>query len=145
MSNKNLPIEQRSFEHLNKVLEKQKAKRPSIFSKLFSGWLSPPNSQDWVVDAQWEKMQQQPASARLLLYIICISIVALIVWSGFAHLDEVARGEGRVIPSHKLQIVQSYDGGMVEQIFVREGHVATAGDDVIKIDPTRYTYTSREH
>ncbi|TMP47549.1 MULTISPECIES: HlyD family type I secretion periplasmic adaptor subunit [unclassified Pseudoalteromonas] len=145
MSNKNLPIEQRSFEHLNKVLEKQKAKRPSIFSKLFSGWLSPPNSQDWVVDAQWEKMQQQPASARLLLYIICISIVALIVWSGFAHLDEVARGEGRVIPSHKLQIVQSYDGGMVEQIFVREGQVVNAGDVLIKIDPTRFISSFREN
>ncbi len=145
MSDKPLPIEQQSFERLNKIMEKQKAKRPAFFSKLFSGWLSPPNSQDWVVDAQWEKMQQQPASAKLLLYIICISIFTLIVWAGFAHLDEVARGEGRVIPSHKLQVVQSYDGGMIEQIFVREGQVVNAGDVLIKIDPTRFISSFREN
>ena len=145
MSDNNLPIEQRSFERLNKALEKQKTKRPSIFSKLFSGWLSPPTSQDWVVDAQWEKMQQQPASAKVLLYIICFSLLALIMWAAFAHLDEVARGEGRVIPSHKLQVVQSYDGGMIEQIYVREGQIVNEGDVLIKIDPTRFISSFREN
>ena len=145
MSKKDLPIEQRSFERLNKAMDKQKAKRPSIFSYLFSRWLSPPNTQDWVVDAQWEKMQQQPASARVLLYLICLTIVALLVWSAFAHLDEVARGEGRVIPSHKLQVVQSYDGGMIEQIFVREGQIVNAGDVLVKIDPTRFISSFREN
>ena len=145
MSDNNLPIEQRSFERLNKALEKQKTKRPSIFSKLFSGWLSPPTSQDWVVDAQWEKMQQQPASAKVLLYIICFSLLALIMWAAFAHLDEVARGEGRVITSHKLQVVQSYDGGMIEQIYVREGQIVNEGDVLIKIDPTRFISSFREN
>ncbi|WP_370625273.1 HlyD family type I secretion periplasmic adaptor subunit [Pseudoalteromonas gelatinilytica] len=126
-------------------MEKQKSKRPSLFSKLFVGWLSPPNNQDWVLDAQWEKMQQQPANARALLYIICLSMLLLVGWAGFAHLDEVARGEGRVIPSHKLQVVQSYDGGMIEKIYVREGQVVNAGDVLIKIDPTRFISSFREN
>ncbi|BDF95050.1 MULTISPECIES: HlyD family type I secretion periplasmic adaptor subunit [Pseudoalteromonas] len=143
---KNKPtLEQRSFESVGRAIEATKGKKPSIFNNLFKGWLSPPNSQDWVVDAQWEKMQQQPASAKLLLYLICFSMMLLFIWSAFANLDEVARGEGRVIPSNKLQLIQSYDGGMVEQINVREGQVVSTGDVLIKIDPTRYISNFREN
>ncbi|WP_404338819.1 HlyD family type I secretion periplasmic adaptor subunit [Pseudoalteromonas mariniglutinosa] len=145
MSKENLPIEQRSFESIERAMSNQKEHKRSIFSKLFNGWFTPPNSQDWVVDAQWEKMQQQPASAKILLYLICLTLVLLIVWAGFAQLDEVARGEGRVIPSHKLQLVQSYDGGMVDRIYVREGQVVNAGDLLVKLDPTRFISSFREN
>ncbi len=145
MSNDKKPLEQRSFESVSRAIESRKKGKPSVFNKLFSGWLSPPNTQDWVVDAQWEKMQQEPASARLLLYLICIVFISLIVWAGFANLDEVARGEGRVIPSNKLQLVQSYDGGMVEKINVREGQIVNEGDVLIKIDPTRFISSFREN
>ncbi|MGS0534931.1 HlyD family type I secretion periplasmic adaptor subunit [Pseudoalteromonas sp. SaAl2] len=145
MSDKKPPLEQRSFESMGRAIEAVKGSKPSVFNGLFKNWLSPPNSQDWVVDAQWEKMQQQPARARLLLYLICLSILLLIVWSAFASLDEVARGEGRVIPSNKLQLIQSYDGGMVEQINVREGQIVNVGDVLIKIDPTRYISSFREN
>ncbi|MCQ8877404.1 HlyD family type I secretion periplasmic adaptor subunit [Pseudoalteromonas shioyasakiensis] len=145
MSEKKPPLEQRSFESMERAIAASKGHKPSIFNGLFKNWLSPPNNQDWVVDAQWEKMQQQPAQARLLLYLICLSMLLLIVWSAFASLDEVARGEGRVIPSNKLQLVQSYDGGMVEQINVREGQVVSVGDVLIKIDPTRYISSFREN
>lgn len=139
------PIEQRSFDSVERAISKSKGGKSSLFSGLFKNWLSPPNSQDWVVDAQWERMQQQPASARLLLYMICIILVLLIIWAAFASLDEVARGEGRVIPSNKLQVIQSYDGGMVEAINVREGQIVNAGDVLIKIDPTRFISSFKEN
>ncbi|MEI8641999.1 HlyD family type I secretion periplasmic adaptor subunit [Pseudoalteromonas sp. Hal099] len=69
----------------------------------------------------------------------------LTIWAGFAPLDEVARGEGRVIPSNKLQLVQSYDGGMVEKINIREGQIVEEGDVLIKIDPTRFISSFREN
>jgi adhesin transport system membrane fusion protein len=145
MSDNKKPLEQRSFESVSKAIEASKRGKPSIFNGLFKGWFSPPNSQDWVVDAQWEKMQQEPASARLLLYLICLAFVCLVLWSAFADLDEVARGEGRVIPSNKLQLIQSYDGGMVETINVREGQIVNVGDVLIKIDPTRFISSFREN
>ncbi len=145
MSDNKKPLEQRSFESVSKAIEARKKNKPSIFNRLFKGWLSPPESQDWVVDAQWEKMQQEPASARFLLYLICIAFILLTIWAGFAPLDEVARGEGRVIPSNKLQLVQSYDGGMVEKINIREGQIVEEGDVLIKIDPTRFISSFREN
>ena len=39
----------------------------------------------------------------------------LLVWSAFARVEEITRGEGRVVPSRQLQVVQSLDGGVVAE------------------------------
>jgi adhesin transport system membrane fusion protein len=67
------------------------------------------------------------------------------VWAAFAQLDEVARGEGKVIPSSQLQIIQSFDGGVVQEVLVREGQVVEKGDLLLRIDPTRFISTFREN
>ncbi len=71
-------------------------------------------------------------------------VVLLILWASFAHIEEVTRGDGRVIPSRQLQVVQSLDGGVVSEILVREGQVVEAGQLLLKIDETRATSGVRE-
>jgi membrane fusion protein, adhesin transport system len=73
-----------------------------------------------------------------------ISVGALIAWACFAHVQEVTRGDGKVISSKQLQIVQSLDGGVVSEILVREGQVVEAGQLLLKIDETRATSGVRE-
>jgi membrane fusion protein, adhesin transport system len=68
----------------------------------------------------------------------------LLVWSALAHVEEVTRGEGKVISSRQLQVVQSLDGGVVTEILVREGQVVEAGQVLLKIDETRATSGVRE-
>ncbi|MEI8641998.1 hypothetical protein P4S68_16590 [Pseudoalteromonas sp. Hal099] len=65
------PLEQRSFESVSKAIEARKKGKPSIFNRLFKGWLSPPESQDWVVDAQWEK-----CSKSLPAHVFCYTSFA---------------------------------------------------------------------
>jgi membrane fusion protein, adhesin transport system len=72
------------------------------------------------------------------------AVAALIVYAGFATVDEVARGEGKVIPSRQVQVVQSLDGGMVAEIHVRVGQVVNAGDPLLTVDPTRVMSSLRE-
>ncbi len=136
--------EQRSFERLQRAINKASPKESRVLQSLFGHWLTPPNNQDWVVDAQWERIQQEPASARSLLYLILAATLLLLLWSAFAELDEVARGEGKVIPSQKLQVIQSYDGGMVDEIRVHEGQIVNSGDILVKLDPTRFQANLRE-
>lgn len=95
-------------------------------------------SDDWVTEAEWAKINQQPLRARKLLYSILITFIVLIVWAALAPLDEIARGDGKVIPSQRLQTLQSLDGGLVKEILVREGQIVDAGDVLIKVDPTRF-------
>lgn len=66
----------------------------------------------------------------LALFVTCI------VWAKYAELEEVTRGEGRIIPSGKIQIVQSLEGGIVESIDVVVGQRVAKGDILLTIDDT---------
>jgi adhesin transport system membrane fusion protein len=87
--------------------------------RLMRGWLAPPPGQDWVLEAEWSRIMQTPVKARGLLYLVSLVLFLLVVWSYFAEIDEVAKGDGKVIPSQQLQVLQSYDGGIVQDILVR--------------------------
>ena len=54
-------------------------------------------------------------------------MVAFLAWAHWATLDEVTRGEGRVIPSRQIQVVQNLEGGIIAAILVREGEVVDEG------------------
>ncbi len=130
--------------HLSKPAEKLFG-RP--LGRLF-GRLTPPVREeglDWAGDADWAQLQQEPLRARLLLRTLAVLIGVLLLWAAFAPLDEVTRGEGKVIPSSQLQVIQSVDGGVVEELFVREGQVVNAGDVLVRIDPTRFVSSLREN
>jgi membrane fusion protein, adhesin transport system len=68
----------------------------------------------------------------------------LVIWAALAHVDEVTRGDARVIPSRQLQVVQSLDGGIVSEILVREGQVVDAGQLLLRVEETRATAGVRE-
>lgn len=68
----------------------------------------------------------------------------LIMWASFAKIDEVTKGEAKVIPSKQLQVIQSFDGGVVSEILVNEGQLVEAGQLLLKIDETRATSGVRE-
>jgi membrane fusion protein, adhesin transport system len=82
--------------------------------------------------------------AQLIVRGAVLVVAALILWACFAQVQEVTRGDGKVIPSKQLQIVQSFDGGVVSQILVQEGQVVDAGQLLLKIDETRATSGVRE-
>ena len=73
---------------------------------------------------------------NILLYVICIVIIAAITWSYFAELDERTRGIGRSIPSRQIQVVQNLEGGIVKEIHVFEGQAVTKGQTLLTIDDT---------
>ncbi len=100
---------------------------------------------DWNADSDWLLAQQETLRARNLLRLVVLFFVAMIGWASIAEVDEVTRGEGRVIPSSQVQIVQAVDGGVVEQIHVREGQVVNRNETLLRIDPTRFVSNLREN
>lgn len=60
----------------------------------------------------------------------------LLVWAAFAEVDEVTRGDGKVIPSKKTQTIQSAEPGIVEEILVRTGQRVRQGDVLVRLDNT---------
>ena len=138
--------EQKGFEGVGRVSRKGgKVFRPFI-DRLFARRVSASHlNRDWASDADWARMQQDPLRARLMLYMVVVAIICVIVWACFAPIDEVTRGSGRVIPSSQLQWVQSFDGGVVQEIRVSEGDFVSTGDLLMRIDPTRFLSNFNEN
>jgi len=88
--------------------------------------------------------RQRTRRAQKIVRAALVIVVALGVWAALAHVDEVTRGDGKVIPSRQLQVVQSLDGGVVSEILVKEGEVVEAGQVLLKVDETRATSGVRE-
>jgi adhesin transport system membrane fusion protein len=69
-----------------------------------------------------------------LLCLVCVG--CLIVWASFAKIDQVTRGQGKVIPSSKVQIIQSLENGVVRSIAVEEGEIVGKDQVVLNLDDT---------
>ncbi len=94
------------------------------------------------VDAVMSRQRTQ--RAQWIVRTAVVVVVLLLGWAALAKVDEVTRGDGKVIPSKQLQVVQSLDGGVVSAIQVREGEVVEVGQLLLKIDETRATSGVRE-
>lgn len=77
--------------------------------------------------------EETPKSKRSLLYTIVLCVGILIIWSFFAELDEVTRGEGKVIPSLEIKTLQSLEGGIVDEFMVSEGDPVKKGQVLIRL------------
>ncbi|MCE8521110.1 HlyD family type I secretion periplasmic adaptor subunit [Ruegeria pomeroyi] len=76
-------------------------------------------------------------SARLLL-LVAAAVLGFFVWASKSEIEEFTKGQGQVIPSRKVQVVQSLEGGIVRAIYVREGDTVAEGDVIMLIDDTRF-------
>jgi adhesin transport system membrane fusion protein len=83
--------------------------------------------------------------AHLLLVAVAAFFVLFFAWASWATLDEVTRGEGRVIPSSQVQVVQNLEGGIVSQILVHEGEIVERGQVLLRIDNVRAASDLREN
>ncbi len=99
---------------------------------------------DFVADADYAIIHQDPLRARMLVKTLTIVLALAIMWSAVARVDEITKGEGKVIPSRQLQVLQSLDGGIVSEILVREGQVVEADQLLLKVDPTRFESSVNE-
>ena len=79
-------------------------------------------------------IQVTPSTLRVVLYFWIVAIVAFLTWANFAYIDEIARGDGEIVPSGANQMIQNLEGGIVEEILVKEGQEVVKGQILLKID-----------
>ncbi len=80
-------------------------------------------------------LQRNPSGqARLLSIITGLFIVVFITWSAWAEIDEVTRAEGKVISSQRTQIIQNLEGGILQDILVKEGEAVIEGTPLARIE-----------
>lgn len=130
----------------------QPESKPSSWKQRWENWLVEGDARkdtlaasDLAADAQWAASQQQAKGSRILLWSSLLCVLVLLIWASLGYIDEVVRGQGKVVPSRQVQVVQSLDGGVVEEILVRPGQRVDAGQVLLRLDPTRSTASLGEN
>lgn len=118
-----------------------------FFDRLLDGAArgKPEQRTDYVGNAEWVIHESQARGARVLLWMSLLALAALLIWAAIGNIDEVVRGEGKVVPSRQVQIIQSLDGGIVQELLVRPGQEVEAGQTLLKIDNTRFASSLGEN
>jgi adhesin transport system membrane fusion protein len=81
---------------------------------------------------------------HILLLLIAAFIGIALWWTSVAEIDEVTRGQGKVVPSSKVQVIQNLEGGILADVLVSEGQMVEKDDVLLKIDDTRFSSSFRE-
>lgn len=68
----------------------------------------------------------------------------LFIWAAFSEIDEVVRGEGKVVPSGQTKVLQHMEGGIVAEILVKEGDRVALGQPIYRLDQAFFTADLKE-
>lgn len=97
----------------------------------------------WIDPAETEREGIQ-RFGHILLGAVLVVVFSFLVWAYFANLDQITRGEGKVIPSSQTQVMQSLDGGTLAEMRVREGDVVEKDQVLLVIDNTTAVFSLSE-
>ena len=71
---------------------------------------------------------------RASAMLICILLASLLTWSAFARLDEVSVAMGEVVPQGQMKVIQHFEGGIIQRIYVVEGARVKVGQMLVQLD-----------
>lgn len=82
-------------------------------------------------------------SATLMLFAIMALIVFAIIWAGVTKIEILTRGKGQVAPSQDVQVVQSLEGGIVEELLVHPGDIVKQGQVLMRLSDVQFSSEAR--
>jgi len=83
-------------------------------------------------------LEKPTTKSQMIIWIILLVVIWLIIWASHAELDKIVRGEGKVVPSSQIQIIQNLEGGIVEELFISTGDMVKKGQILLKLDNTQF-------
>lgn len=90
----------------------------------------------------WPQTREQalsPGRDRVLLWGICSALALFLVWASLAPVDKIIRAQGRIIAAGRAQVVQHLEGGIVQEIIVREGQKVQLGQTLMRLSSINAT------
>jgi adhesin transport system membrane fusion protein len=103
-----------------------------------------PRDINYMSSAAGAVLEQSPRGGQQLLWAIALFFVVMLIWAALADVDEFTRGDGKVIPSSHVQVVQNLEGGILAELHVQEGQRVEPNQALLRIDDTRFSSSLRE-
>jgi adhesin transport system membrane fusion protein len=110
----------------------KKAKKNGLFRRM------PADDVDYITDIRTSILIQSPRGGRAILWAVILLAVTFIVWASVSEVEQVTRGQGKVIPASQIQVVQNMEGGILAELHVNVGDSVTKDQILLKIDETRF-------
>jgi membrane fusion protein, adhesin transport system len=92
---------------------------------------------DFMRDMQQAMVNDRQGGSLLLLLLVFALLLAAGTWAYYSRLEEITRGDARIIASSREQVIQSLEGGILQEMMVREGDVVASGQPLLRIDETK--------
>lgn len=99
---------------------------------------------DLMSDIRTTILIQNPKGGRIIVWLTMLLLIIVIVWMSYSEVDEITRGNGKVIPSSHVQMVQNFEGGILAEIHVSEGDIVQKGQILMRLDETRFSAPLQE-
>lgn len=93
---------------------------------------------DYVTDIRTSILAQSPRGGRMILWATMLLFVSFIIWAAVSEVEQVTRGQGKVIPASQVQVVQNLEGGILAELHVKVGDTVTKDQLLLRIDQTRF-------
>ncbi|MGB0937704.1 MAG: HlyD family type I secretion periplasmic adaptor subunit [Colwellia sp.] len=80
---------------------------------------------------QIEKLLMRP---RFVIYTIGLFVITVLIWSYIAKLDQVVVTQGKLKPRTAIQEIQSLEGGIIRDVYVKIGDQVEVGQQLLRLD-----------
>jgi membrane fusion protein, adhesin transport system len=77
------------------------------------------------------------AGGAKVIWGCALMLACFIAWAAWFEIVEVSTGTGKVVPSSREQVIQSMEGGILEQLNVSEGALVERGQILAQLDPVK--------
>lgn len=99
---------------------------------------------DLTTDIRTTLLIQSPRGGQFIVWLTALFFAAFMIWAACSEIDEVTRGNGKVIPSQQIQVVQNLEGGILSKMLVHVGDIVEKGQLLLEIDKTRFSAPYQE-
>ena len=114
------------------LISEQKEKLQELFYRMKAEDI------DLATDIRTSILAQSPRGGRAILWAVLVLFFIGIIWASVSEIEEVTRGEGKVIPAGQIQVIQNLEGGIIAEILVKVGDTVQKDQLLLRIDETRF-------
>jgi adhesin transport system membrane fusion protein len=104
-----------------------------------------PEDVDLTTDIRTSILAQTPKGGRAILWTVMALLVLFMVWAYYSEIEQVTRGDGKVVPSTQIQVIQNLEGGILSEIMIDVGQLVKKDQLLLRIDETRFSSSFKQN
>jgi adhesin transport system membrane fusion protein len=103
----------------------------------------PVRDTDFMSELEAATRMRPAKSATMMLFAIIGLVLFGLFWAGISEVEQITRGQGQVVPTQEIQIVQSFEGGILAELLVTEGQQVQKGEILLRISDVQFSSEER--